>query len=839
MSVRDDARALRWILWLAWRTLYNRMVARMARRRRTKPGEAEAPRTATPRRRRRGLGIFMAFIVPVALWQGYVLSAMLMTHIAARLDHSAHVVPTMLTLLRLDVPRRAELEQATQLRELIGRDLWLRFLPESERKERIDDLVRRFEADGPSAFHAVECNPLWPVGIWPPGDDSRRFTRVCAWLLTAAASLTLLVTMGIGNQDLGAVEWSMLWTATMPAPTRTLFAAKALEYTVINPLIWGLIMPLLLAMLMASGHGWWSLALAPLGAFAIGLAIAAARVAIETTLRLRWPLARLKNAQAIFTVSGVVLLPLVYGAAIRPEMTAWMVAAMPDAPWELLPTGLPALMGKGGVLALAASLAAGTACALVAVALCARLAARGFVLQEHAVQGRRGVGPASGAWSPFGPLRKDLLLLARDRNYLVQALVVPVAIVAMQLILNRGLLESVLHDFRHAAAFAFGLGAYVLAVAGMQALASEGKALWLLCASPQRLERLMTRKALLWMAIAGAYTVTAMTAAAWSALLPASAPGDALMALLGVGIYAFIAVGIGALATDPLETEPKRRVDPSAVSLTLVLSAMYGYAIYAPSPFAKLAQLALSGLLAFALWQKLRDRLPYLLDPTAAPAPSIDLGDGLIAALAFFVAQGLLGLLLLPLALPLPVLITVAFGAAGLVVASGSLYVFWRMGVPDLLRQVGLRARPGARLAYLRAVLWGLLGAAVGGTVACGYQRLLEAHPQLRPDSGAPSAFGAESGPWLALLAVVAAPLCEEFIFRGLVFGGLRRSLPWGYAALASAAIFALVHPPVAVAPVFCLGLMAAVAYQRSGLLLAAMLTHAGYNAVVLLLASG
>ena len=30
---------------------------------------------------------------------------------------------------------------------------------------------------------------------------------------------------------------------------------------------------------------------------------------------------------------------------------------------------------------------------------------------------------------------------------------------------------------------------------------------------------------------------------------------------------------------------------------------------------------------------------------------------------------------------------------------------------------------------------------------------------------------------WMLALAVIAAPLCEEFIFRGLIYGGLRRSM--------------------------------------------------------------
>jgi hypothetical protein len=90
--------------------------------------------------------------------------------------------------------------------------------------------------------------------------------------------------------------------------------------------------------------------------------------------------------------------------------------------------------------------------------------------------------------------------------------------------------------------------------------------------------------------------------------------------------------------------------------------------------------------------------------------------------------------------------------------------------------------------------------------------------------------------PLLLAIACVAAPLSEEFIFRGLLFGGLRRSLPAALATVASAALFAVVHPPVSMLPVFVLGLCTAFAYRRNGGLLAPVITHAAYNAAMILM---
>ena len=51
---------------------------------------------------------------------------------------------------------------------------------------------------------------------------------------------------------------------------------------------------------------------------------------------------------------------------------------------------------------------------------------------------------------------------------------------------------------------------------------------------------------------------------------------------------------------------------------------------------------------------------------------------------------------------------------------------------------------------------------------------------------------------------------------------------------LASAAIFAIVHPPMSVIPVFIMGVCAAVIYERTKVLAAPMTVHAVYNAAVL-----
>ncbi|HUT01644.1 MAG TPA: CPBP family intramembrane glutamic endopeptidase, partial [Phycisphaerae bacterium] len=84
------------------------------------------------------------------------------------------------------------------------------------------------------------------------------------------------------------------------------------------------------------------------------------------------------------------------------------------------------------------------------------------------------------------------------------------------------------------------------------------------------------------------------------------------------------------------------------------------------------------------------------------------------------------------------------------------------------------------------------------------------------------------------LLAVLVAPVLEEYLFRGLLYRGLQRSFHPAVAVAGSAAVFAVIHPPIAILPVFGLGVAAAISFRRTGLLLAPITAHVTYNLLVM-----
>lgn len=91
---------------------------------------------------------------------------------------------------------------------------------------------------------------------------------------------------------------------------------------------------------------------------------------------------------------------------------------------------------------------------------------------------------------------------------------------------------------------------------------------------------------------------------------------------------------------------------------------------------------------------------------------------------------------------------------------------------------------------------------------------------------------------WLALMVTaVAAPVCEEVFFRGMLFRLLRTRVPLWAAVLLSAIAFGLAHASPAVSPALLptfmyMGIVLAVVYVRTGWLTNNILLHALSNAI-------
>jgi membrane protease YdiL (CAAX protease family) len=426
--------------------------------------------------------------------------------------------------------------------------------------------------------------------------------------------------------------------------------------------------------------------------------------------------------------------------------------------------------------------------------------------------------------------RRELRLLGRDRTFMVQTLVLPTLLVGMQaFFLGPSLFVDAVEHPSILAVLAFSMAAYGLMFSAFQTLNAEGQALWMLYCVPRSLESILWQKARLWAAVTAIYPLGLFAIAiAVAGKVSPQFLGVATAVLLGVPIFAVIATALGVFGCNPLAQEIQRRVRITYLYLYMSIASLYGYAIFTDSLWQRIALIVLTVLVAVALWQKARDRLDYLLDPSASPPSRVSVSDGLIAALMFFVLQALAGILQMALSrtiVPTGQMLWIAFCGAGAVTYGIMRLVYWRVRTTDVPRMLS----NGLPRALLQGVLGGV-AASLAGLAYLHVVRSLDLFPALRQAS---QLTDPTLPWWLAALAVFAAPLFEEFIFRGLIFGGLRRMFGFGLSALASAAIFAVVHPLASFIPVFVMGACAALVYERTRMLAAPIVLHAVYNAMI------
>jgi membrane protease YdiL (CAAX protease family) len=670
--------------------------------------------------------------------------------------------------------------------------------------------------------------------------------------LTVEATLILLAVLltAVASAELTKPEWDLEWLVTLPLPLSTLIGSMLIERTVANPFGVIFLGAFLLALALETGWGF----AAPLAASGLAVVLlflmAIVQILADTGLRLALPPSRLRNMQALVGLVAAMPMLFVFWLATPGNlgMLDWIPVSYGWAQW--LPGGLMVqalassdawqFVRSSGLLVaeVAAAVAIGSTLTwlqlrngVVAAGAREGVARRPRAARPEVPRASTAVPP--GRWSMLPAVqRRDLLLLGRDRALLVQAFVMPVVVVGMQVMIGPG--NQYIRGFEPVpavAAVAFYMAAFALMNPSFRALASEGQALWLLYALPRPLDDVVLQKAKLWGTVALVYPVAIFAVVvAMGHPIPAEFVMSGFVVLAGVAIFALIGVSLGVFAFDPLAQEEQRKVRVTHVYLYMLLASFYAYALFVPDIWQRLALMILMALMAMALWQKARDHFEYLLDPAAAPPSRVSLSDGLMAALTFFVLQGV-AVIFQTQALELALggrTIWIAFFLAGAITYGVVRFVYWRAGTQGVPVLVG-RA-PGA---LRQGVGWGLAGgvaASVGGIVYLVVTSALGLFPSPRANPIADPNLPY----WIATLAIVAAPVFEEFIFRGLIFNGLRRLVSLPAAALASAAIFGLVHPAAAVIPVAGMGLVAALAYARTGALMAPILVHAVYNAAII-----
>lgn len=655
------------------------------------------------------------------------------------------------------------------------------------------------------------------------------------------AILMIAITLGVlGNSSLSQDDWELEWLTTLPVPLSTILGIRIAIRALLNPYgLYGL-WPFLSVVAWFCGYR----VGAPLLGFAVSflllLTVATIQTVVDTGLRLRMSPPKLRNLQAIFAVLS---LPCLFLAFSSSHPGSFVLQWAPSWPaWSSwLPPGLAvqavASNDLSSIFPAVAVLLIETAGIVAAgMLLLRRLLHQGVVMTGARESGRREhVRPVPVSRAGEGqrwlltPIQaRELRLLARDRNFLVQTLLLPALILGAQFFFNTNgtaLLGSLLHHPEQVAAAAFALSAYALMFSAFQTLNAEGQALWILYSVPQSLASVLRQKGYFWAVASLVYPVIIFgLAMMWGGMAFSQSLGLVIVVFLGAPIYATIAVSLGVFACDPLARTVDRRVSQSYVYLYLILSSIYVLAIYASTIWQRGVLMFLTTLFAFALWQRARDHLPYLLDPDASPPSQVSVSDGIMAALLLFALQTIVTLILRFNGVPQTgeiVMLTVA--GVGAIAFGVIRLAFWLLKSQNMPKTFG----PGGA----RAATLGLAGGVAAALAAFVYLKLavqagLFERPALLPANKSMLLIGA--------LVVLVVPIVEEFIFRGLIFRGFRRSLGLTASVISSAALFAIVHPPASVIPVFGLGIVTALVYERTQLLIGTMVAHAVYNALII-----
>lgn len=155
--------------------------------------------------------------------------------------------------------------------------------------------------------------------------------------------------------------------------------------------------------------------------------------------------------------------------------------------------------------------------------------------------------------------------------------------------------------------------------------------------------------------------------------------------------------------------------------------------------------------------------------------------------------------------------------------------------LPTIVFVMWLRRRAGRE----NAVRWGVRGVNFpvllwGFLVMTASSVVLEPLLTLFPTEGYENVTeNIGLGGWAILSTVVAAPILEELLFRGLIFESCRERFGNAWAVLTSALLFGLIHiVPVQMVNAFVVGIILGYIYLKTGSLLSVIILHAINNAI-------
>jgi membrane protease YdiL (CAAX protease family) len=637
------------------------------------------------------------------------------------------------------------------------------------------------------------------------------------------------------------------WLFSHPAPPAAIFIAELLAPLAANPVYWGA--PLLPGLLYAPVYG---VNRAVLAVILVGVPIALAAACLGKALDIAVMLRPSpKSRGAIFGLmswcSATIWMLLVFGSSqfrLVALPLAKALAPLTAIPWPWLGLFL-GQRADGTWSFFAGVLACWIAAAIVIAAaiLIALWGARNGLESAATVPRPRSQGSNGSPFAGTNPLfRKEILWFLRDRSAVVQAILLPLSLGALQVLNLHALLATAQGGWTFICGIGIIFGTYFLTIVGPRSLASEGAALWIALTWPQGLETLLKTKARLWGILASAIVTLVFAFAIWRS------PGDFWkIALVAIAWHVFarsLADKAVTLTTVTSESGEVQRVSRGQRWAATLGTFAFSIGVFTEQWGLAIAGVVYSIMTAAAMWQNFRAHLPYFYDPWSERLPEpptlmhamiaistlIELGSVLSAGLVSILGKDMIA-----------VVAVMSYGTSALVVALALVWFFHRREVPQSVIWLWPEAVTLIKLPRpLATCVWLGVAVAVGlilGLFGSGYVEVLR-HVSITSELLRVADAARASIPHFEIaylvMGVLIAPVAEEYLFRGLLYRSLDKEWGGWRAVAGSAAFFAAYHPMLAWLPVGLLGAVNALLFKRSGRLMPAIVVHMVYNFIVL-----
>lgn len=415
--------------------------------------------------------------------------------------------------------------------------------------------------------------------------------------------LVLLLTvfvLNIASKEIAKPEWDLEWLVTLPIPLSNLISVRFIERIVVNASGLLIILPFMTVLLWKMGWGYFS---APIGLFLTFALLSfevMIRTVVDTGMRIIISASTLRNFQAIMSLvaSGALFTIMSSFGSEKPILLSWSL--LPGIEWvkwtpmglvtravtsDLLSEALLFLALLGFQIFLIYFFTMRWLLYLLRFGIVAGGSREGVKRISNSVTRIKEVG--SRKKTILSPLQiRELKLLSRDKNFMVQAVLLPMLFTGLQFFTSKyGDWKEIFQgSFKMLATTTFVAAAYSLIFSVFQVLNAEGKSLWMLYTFPNRLENLLREKVYLWIGVALLYPLVLFGTGIFISGIPKlESLILIIIVFLGVLIYGTVAACFGVFSSDPLAEDPRQSSRVEFTYLYMILAGFYAYAIFANS----------------------------------------------------------------------------------------------------------------------------------------------------------------------------------------------------------------------------------------------------------------